>query len=158
MPLYLSALAAFWTWAAKCVVCGQIRRGANDLFCGNFGANRGSPFEVCRRAWCGKCYTPHPLDNFHVYTPTDESGFEWRKNPDDDLRYKLARDGDHLLTRFQCHFCLFRLMTGRIPDSTNFRDNRLLCCLVRANLDAFWARETLTVSANIRNLDQLVKL
>ncbi len=29
---------------------------------------------------------------------------------------------------------------------------------MRANLDAFWARETLTVSANIRNLDQLVKL
>jgi len=33
-----------------------------------------------------------------------------------------------------------------------------MCCLVRANLDAFWGRANTTVLANRRNLDQLVKL
>jgi hypothetical protein len=33
-----------------------------------------------------------------------------------------------------------------------------MCCLIRANLDAFWGREPSTVLANRRNLDQLVKM
>jgi hypothetical protein len=98
------------------------------------------------------------MDNFHVYTPTDESGFEWRRDPEDVLHYKMARDGDRLLTPFQCHFCHFRALMQRIPDPSNHRDAKLICCLIRANLDAFWGRETSTVLANRRNLDQLIKL
>ncbi len=108
--------------------------------------------------WCGSCYTPHPLDHFHVFTPKDESGFEWRRNPEDALRYRMARDGDHLVTPFQCHLCHFRAITGRVPDDKNLQDSRLMCCLIRANLDAFWGRETGTVEGNRRHLDQLIKL
>jgi hypothetical protein len=33
-----------------------------------------------------------------------------------------------------------------------------MCCLVRANLDAFWGREPSTVLAKRRNLDQRIKM
>jgi hypothetical protein len=62
---------AFWTWTAPCVVCGSLRRGTNGLFCANFGLQWGPPFDVCRRAWCGPCYTQHPQDPFRVFIPTD---------------------------------------------------------------------------------------
>lgn len=139
-------------------MCGILRRGTNWLFCANFGLHRGPPFDVCTRAWCGSCYTQHPLDTFRVFVPTDESGFEWRRHPSDGLKYKAARNGDHLITPFQCQFCLFRLLTRRIPDPDNHKDEWLMCCLVRANLDAFWGRAPSTIVANRRNLDQLMKM
>lgn len=128
------------------------------MFCGNFGIYRGGGhFEVCRRAWCGGCYTPHPLDRFHINTPTDEAGYEWLVKESDAERFKVGRNGDHLITPFQCDWCLFRLLTGRIPTSSR-HDDRLLCLLRRANLDSLWGRETSTVSANRRNLNQLIRL
>ncbi len=145
-------------WTANCEVCGILRRGTNGLFCANFGLHRGPPFDVCKRAWCGSCYTQHPLDTFRVFVPTVESGFEWRKHPADALKYKAAQNGDHLVTPFQCHFCLFRLLTRRVHNPGNPKDEWLLCCLVRANLDAFWGRAPSTVVANRRNLDQLMKM
>ena len=145
-------------WTANCEVCGILRRGTNGLFCANFGLHRGPPFDVCKRAWCGSCYTQHPLDTFRVFVPTVESGFEWRKHPADALKYKAAQNGDHLVTPFQCHFCLFRLLTRRVHNPGNPKDEWLLCCLVRANLDAFWGWAPSTVVANRRNLDQLMKM
>jgi hypothetical protein len=62
------------------------------------------------------------------------------------------------MTPFQCDWCLFRLLTSRIPHSTDHRDQLLLCILRRVNLDTFWAREESTVTANRRNLNQLVRL
>ncbi len=63
-----------------------------------------------------------------------------------------------MVTPFQCHFCLFRLLGRRLPDSSNHQDELLLCCLIQANIDAFWGREPFTVVANRRNLDQLMKM
>jgi hypothetical protein len=128
------------------------------VFCANFGLVWGPPFGVCRRAWCGSCYSQHPSDSFHVSVPTDESGFEWRRHPSDEHKFKTARNGDHLATPFQCHFCLFRLLSHRKPNPRNDKDEWLMCCLIRANLDAFWGRALSTITANRRNLDQLVKL
>jgi hypothetical protein len=99
-----------------------------------------------------------PWTNFRVSVPMDESGFEWRRHPSDVFKFKSARDGDHLVTPFQCHFCLFRLLTRRILDASNHQDEWLMCCLVRANIDAFWGREPATVTANQRNLHQLIKM
>ncbi len=47
---------------------------------------------------------------------------------------------------------------GCSPIGFDYKDSQLLCCIIRANLDAFWARESDTVNANCRNLDQLIKL
>jgi hypothetical protein len=128
----------------------------NALFCGNFGMARGGRFEVCRRAWCGACYVSHPLDKFHIQAPVDEEGFSWLVNDDDQFRFRQARNGDHLMTPFQCDWCLFRLLTGRAPRASSQHDDFLLYVLRRSNLDAFWGRESSTVLANRRNLDQLI--
>jgi len=108
--------------------------------------------------WCGDCYVPHPLDRFHVNTPSDEAGYEWLIKDSDASRFKVARNGDHLITPFQCDWCLFRLLTGRIPSDLSRHDTQLLCLLRRANLDSLWGRETTTVAANRRNLNQLIRL
>jgi hypothetical protein len=62
------------------------------------------------------------------------------------------------MTPFQCDWCLFRVLTNRIPSPTNRQDEYLLCLLRRCSLDAFWAREVSTVASNRRNLELLVQL
>lgn len=61
------------------------------------------------------------------------------------------------MTPFQCDWCLFRLLTGR-PATQDRKDEFLLCLIRRCNLDAFWGRETNTVDANRRHLNQLIQL
>jgi hypothetical protein len=139
-------------------VCARPLRGTSGIFCANFGSNRGGGIPVCFRAWCGGCYRAHPWDRFPINKPKDEAGFEWLAKPADADRHLCARNGDHLLTPFQCDWCLFRLLTGRIPNPTNRQDEFLLCVLRRSNLDALWAREVSTVAANRRNLEQLINL
>jgi len=98
------------------------------------------------------------MDNFHIFVPKDESGFEWRKNPRDEMKFKVGRDGDHLVTPFQCHFCHFPILTHREPIEGNPKNALLLCCLIRANLDALWSRESSTVRGNRRGMEQLVQI
>jgi hypothetical protein len=98
------------------------------------------------------------MDNFHVFTPRDESGFEWRRNPNDALKFKVGRDGDHLVTPFQCHYCHFKILTHRDPIPGNPKDALLMCCIIRANLDALWSRETSTIGVNQRGMEQLVQI
>ena len=105
--------------------------------------------------WCGKCYVPHPLDRFHQHIQTDESGYVWNKPLDAD-KFRIARAGDQFMTPFQCDTCLARMLVGRTLDSTSRKDDLLACCIRRANLDALWGRETSTVLANTRHLQQLL--
>lgn len=110
---------------------------------------------ACRSVWCGKCYTPHPLDKFYRYVVEDEDGFDWRP-PMEQTRHCYARDGDHLITPFQCDICMFRNLQMRNPDPLNSKDTLLLCCIRRANLDALWGRESLTVQATLRAARQMI--
>jgi hypothetical protein len=105
--------------------------------------------------WCGPCYTPHPQDKFYQFQPADESGFEWRPRSEQH-RHRCARSGDHLLVPFQCDLCSFRNLCLRNPAEDRPQDQFLLCCIRRANLDAMWGRESLTVSATLRGARQLV--
>jgi len=41
---------------------------------------------------------------------------------------------------------------------TSLHENHLMCFLRPANLDSLWGRETSTVSANMRNLNQIIRL
>jgi hypothetical protein len=63
----------------------------------------------------------------------------------DTNRFLMARDGDHLVTSFQCDQCHFVNLFGRLPISGLGSDIRVLKCIRRANLDAFWSREPSTV-------------
>jgi hypothetical protein len=107
--------------------------------------------------WCGSCYTPHPKDNFFRFVPTDEDGFEWRP-AEDQPRYLYARDGDHLQVPFQCDLCMFQNLAHRNPCEDDPKDDLLLCCIRRINLDAVWGREPGTVSATLCAAQQMVKL
>jgi hypothetical protein len=91
-------------------------------------------------------------DHFAIRVPKDEEGFSLLMTKDKD-RFITARNGDHFMCRFQCDMCHFRNMMERDPDLLTYESDALLLrCIRRANLDAFWARESTTVEANSREL------
>lgn len=71
--------------------------------------------------------------------------------PSEFNRYRCARAGDNLITPFQCDFCHFLNIYQRAPVTSYAPDLRVLKCIRRSNLDAFWASEPQTVR---RNLDE----
>ena len=88
--------------------------------------------------------------------PKDEGGFEWRKRGDE-LRYLVAKDGDHLQSPFQCDLCIFRTLRGGDPGSTP-ADRLLLRCIRRVNLDSLWAREPGTVQSTRSSIARGIEL
>jgi hypothetical protein len=126
----------------------------SGVYCANFASWR-HPWPPCQKMWCGPCYTPHPQDKFYQFQPKDESGFEWRPRSEENC-HRCAHPGDHLLLPFQCDLCSFRNLCKRNPDASQSHDQFLLCCIRRANLDALWERESLTVSGTLRGSQQLV--
>jgi hypothetical protein len=112
---------------------------------------------ACRKAWHGECYTPHAMDNFFHHVAVHEDGFDW-STPADLLCYKEARAGDHLLTAFQCDICSFPNLQHRDPLPDLPRDNLLLCCIRRSNLDALLGREPSTVRAKLRGVKHLLRM
>jgi len=92
-----------------------------------------------------------------VCIASDLSGLDTERETDND-RFKMGRDGDQYLVPFQCDLCLFRTLKGRDPVGGNDRDDTLMCCLRRANLDAMWGREPSTVAANLNNVVKLNKI
>jgi len=125
----------------------------NGIFCANFATPR-SGWQACHSVWCGSCYTPSDTVTFHRTLPQDESGFHWSVAKDVD-RHLSARDGDHLVTPFQCDICVFRNIQGRNPGS---HDGLVMACIRQANLDACWGRETATVSSPLRAVRQTIQL
>jgi hypothetical protein len=67
------------------------------------------------------------------------------QDAEDEVHFLVARDSDNLVMLFQCDFCHFVNMMGRAPLDNLVTDVRLLKCIWRANLDAFWSREPSTV-------------
>jgi hypothetical protein len=107
----------------------------------------------CRSVWCGECYTPPTDITFYHYQAVDESGFAWGSDKDE-RRHHSARNGDQLLTPFQCDLCVFRMLLGRNPTPA---DAVLSACIRQVNLDALWGREAATVEANTRAINQLLR-
>ncbi len=142
---------AFWTWKGSCGACGRIRSDLNGLFCSNFATPRGG-WKACESVWCGSCYTKPPNSLFHHAQPSDESGFHWRIDKDCD-RHLFARNGDNLITPFQCDLCVFRNLQGCNPTS---QDEFLLACIRQVNLDALWGRETATVGSTLWAVKQTI--
>jgi hypothetical protein len=85
----------------------------DGLFCANFGFSRG-PYPPCKKVWCGSCYRPRTLVKFHVNEPEDEDGFAWIKKGGAG-RFRVARNGDNIITLFQCDLCVFRNGIKREP-------------------------------------------
>ena len=122
----------------------------SGVICANFGCreNRG---KICNGAWHAKCYTQHKDDKFPVLKAADldECLMDESTMVDEDpRRFKEARDGDHLVTPFQCDDCHFVNVKGRLPEEGNHRDELAMLCIRRAILDSFWSRERSTVRSN----------
>ena len=75
---------------------------------------------------------------------------------DDKFRFVRGRNGDHLLTPFQCDLCHFRNCNRRDPDPSLYADRLQLITIRRANLDACWSRETTTVARNLTNCRRIL--
>jgi len=75
--------------------------------------------------------------------------------PDDFLK---ARNGDHLLIPFECDVCIFHKLRNHFPIPSNPKDELLMHCIRRMNLDAFWSRSTSTVKANVNRAEKMIKL
>ena len=115
--------------------------------------------EPCKSFWCPECYS----------VPEDENWFPIKKGLSNDSesivkedardrgKYLSARAGDHLMTNFQCDLCHFRNIQKRDPIRDEVaKDNVLLTCIRRANLDALWSKESGTVEANQREIVRMI--
>jgi len=76
----------------------------------------------------------------------------------DGTEYLHAREGDHLITPFECDLCIFLKLKGRYPNGQMDDDRKVVACIRRMNLDAFWSRASTTVGNNLRLARNLINL
>ena len=82
----------------------------------------------------------------------------WRaRTKDRQEDYSHARAGDHLMTPFECDWCIFRKLRGEEPDPRSVQDKYLMVCVRCMNLDAFWSRAASTVAQNTRNARRMIE-
>jgi hypothetical protein len=120
--------------------------------------------------WCGECYTSSDKVKFPVTRGTNAPGqdesdedrarldYAWRRRPQARDDFMKARNGDHYLIPFQCDLCVFRVLRHQDPIDGHPKDELLLACIRRVNLDAFWSRASSTVKANTDRLRFCLKL
>ena len=92
-----------------------------------------------------------PNDDFPVLNQDVEAEdlvMDDKMEDEDPGRFKEGRDGDHLMTPFQCDSCHFENCKRRSPIEGNLQDEVALLGIRRANLDALWSRERSTVRSN----------
>ena len=82
----------------------------------------------------------------------------WKGKHQNQLDFKHARNGDHLLIPFECDLCIFRKLRRTEPIDSSHKDNILLECIRRANIDALWSRESSTVEANRKRVEKQLQL
>ena len=82
----------------------------------------------------------------------------WRQKHRSTDDYQVARDGDHLMTPFECDKCVFWKLKGRHPIEGNPQDNLLKAVIRQSNLDAFWSRARSTVTSNKNLVKQQIEI
>ena len=111
--------------------------------------------------WHAKCYRQSDSDIFPVLgvDDLDDSlmGVDGFENEDPE-RFKEARDGDSMMTPFQCDWCHFINIHKRLPNQLSHVDVNKLDCIRRAVLDSFWSRERSTVRDNFNQGKKLSKI
>ena len=147
----------------KCAECQGTTSHLLGVVCANYGKKRGA-FEPCRQAWHARCFCIPSPDPFprrlrpkrqEVLGDREEEEAEgWEMSALEretfDREFNQARPGDHLLTPFQCDLCHFRNLQERNPVEKRHQDQKLLLCIRRATLDAFWGSRPGTVSGHLK--------
>ena len=87
--------------------------------------------------------------DFYIHREQNEVNLVWKKKSEE-RRYVEGIDGAFLVTPFQCDYCWFVNLEGRLPNIHSFSDSRLLDYIRRANLDVMWSRAPGTI-ANAKN-------
>jgi hypothetical protein len=135
----------------KCLECGGKVELLGGVICANIGLQRGQGLAICDGAWHGACFKQHEMDKFPVLGVRDLDDAlvnEDLLEDEDLLRFKEAREGDHLICLFQCDYCHFDNMKKRRPIIGNLYDQLCLICIRRVILDSLWGRERTTVNSN----------
>ena len=101
------------------------------------------------------------IEFFHQTDPHWESSDprilqQWNqhKKRKDDFHY--ARDGDHIITPFQCDLRVFRCINNRNPVKGLSEDDTTLAFIWRANLESFWSHSPCTVNDNRSRAEQII--
>ena len=81
---------------------------------------------------------------------------DWNQVSKTDFHH--ARNGDHLMSPFECDLCVFRAVTERNPSKNIGRDLVLSAVIRRCSLDAFWSRATSTVLSNAQRMRKLIQV
>ncbi|KAL7579188.1 hypothetical protein ACA910_011359 [Epithemia clementina (nom. ined.)] len=142
------------------------------LYAPIFGYKQG-PWKPCLWAYHSHCYTvPLERDPFprgltpRVLEETTEGrlvvetpGWEVteKEKEEYDKQFHAAWPGDHLMVPFMCETCHFRKIFGREARPGSPEDEWILACMVRANLDALWARRPSTVYGNTQEMACMMK-
>jgi len=93
---------------------------------------------------------------FVVKATLDEEGNVILKD-DDKTRFMEGRDGDHLMTPFQCELCHFRNLYNRNPLPNFQQDVLAMDFMRRVNLDAFWKTARSTVKTNCYQIERCLR-
>jgi hypothetical protein len=94
----------------------------------------------------------------------DESGEErddrlesgWAGTKEDAFRFMRARNGDNLMTQFECDYCVFFKLASKPPLAESPSDVLIMAAIRRVTLDAFWSRATSTVEDHARKIWRIV--
>ena len=79
-------------------------------------------------------------------------------DPREKLMYTHGRNGDHLVTPFQCDLCHFRNLYFRNPNILSACDKKALIAIRRANIDAFWSRSPGTVNNTRTGVKRMIAI
>ena len=83
---------------------------------------------------------------------------KWGEKAPDPKDFNEARNGDHIITPFECDTCIFHKLKRRVPINNSQRDKLLLAVIRRMNLDAFWSRARRTIMENTRRAKQTLDI
>lgn len=162
-PGHLGRLVDYSQWLTgnvRCQKCNGKVTKLSGVICGNFGVPRFGSW-CCNGVWHAQCYVQSEKDKFPVLSAIDLDGSlvdDATMEEDDREKFKVARDGDHMLVPFQCDICQFLNIHNRFPIKGNHADDLLLICIRRVILDSMWARERSTVRSNLYEIRRYVKL
>ena len=93
---------------------------------------------------------------FEVKIPRDFYGASLAE-VEDEIRFRVARPGDHMCSSFQCPNCQCQNILGRDLVPGNASDEAFTSLVTRATLDAFWYRSSGTVNGHVTEMRFLTR-